>query len=198
MMRLLYVLSVIGLLTTWGCASQSTTTASSESANAPPWLCQGVEGNWQCQRSGTLEAAQRRPEIAGNAQPTVTVEPKASTLQLETPATTVADRVDTQLPPATERSALKRQDDLTLWTIQWVALTSAAATQAFATKHFANTDVSYDIEHILVGGRRYHILFSGRYPSKALAAKAAEQTPLDISDAPYLRTMASIAAVTVD
>lgn len=196
MMRRIYVLSVIGLLTTWGCANQATTTAASDSANVQPWLCQGVEGNWQCQRGGTLEATQSPPALASNAQRTATA--NASAVRLKTPPTTVANRVDTQLPPATADSALTQQDDLSLWTIQWVALTSAAATQAFAAKHFANTDLRYDIEHILVGGRHYYILFSGRYTSKALAAKAAAQTPLDLSDAPYLRTLASIAAVTVD
>ncbi|GIS20697.1 MAG: hypothetical protein CM15mP120_26130 [Pseudomonadota bacterium] len=37
--------------------------------------------------------------------------------------------------------------------------------------------MDYDIEQIQVGSRRFYILFSGRYPTKALAAQAATQMP---------------------
>ncbi|MEC8349103.1 MAG: SPOR domain-containing protein, partial [Pseudomonadota bacterium] len=90
------------------------------------------------------------------------------------------------------------EPDIASWTIQWIALASETATRAFAATLFAGLQVDYDIEQIQVGSRRFYILFSGRYPTKALAAQAATQMPLASGEEPYLRTLASIAAVRVD
>jgi septal ring-binding cell division protein DamX len=121
---------------------------------------------------------------------------------LDTENQTVIPKIKTATAQAgSQQSAPPRQstpDNESLWTIQWVALSTEAATEAFTAKYFAGANMTFEVERIQVDERRYYILFSGRYASKALAAEAAKQTPHTGGDAPYLRTLASIAAVKVD
>ena len=80
------------------------------------------------------------------------------------------------------------------WTIQWAALSTAAAARQYGIKYLADSAADYEIRPIRVNNRDYYILFSGRYPSKAAATEAAEQIRTASSEAPFFRTMSSIRA----
>ena len=190
-----------------GCASQSEQTASTALEPQKPWLCQGVDGEWQCQR--------------GNAQPqqksTAIMDPSSAQRPLapENKSAMVATRsaIDTPEVPPTEVVAkdkiahepLQKTDriiDTTnesdLWTIQWVALSSNAAAQQYGRNHLSGSVDDYEIRRIRVNNRDYHILFSGRYANKAAATEAAKRIRTTSAELPFLRTLGSIAAVAVN
>ena len=180
-----------------GCASPSKSTTPA-SSNAPqPWLCQGVDGAWQCQRGG----ASAKVEQADIATAKHSAAEQASPIPTASAANNLPNSLNTPSQPQPNpepEPEPEPEPDKASWTIQWIALASETATRAFAATLFAGLQVDYDIEQIQVGSRRFFILFSGRYPTKALAAQAATQMPLASSEKPYLRTLASIAAVRVD
>ena len=176
-----------------GCASPSKSTNPADTNPAQPWLCQGVDGAWQCQRGGAPAKAERA-DIATAMQGTAE---QASPIPTASTADDLPNSLNTPSQPQPNLEP-EPEPDKASWTIQWIALASETATRAFAATLFAGLQVDYDIEQIQVGSRRFFILFSGRYPTKALAAQAATQMPLASSEKPYLRTLASIAAVRVD
>ena len=191
------------LVASSGCSSRPTPSNALDPSGSEPWLCQGLEGEWQCQRGGILpETQSNAADIAKVEDTQLSVTDAQPIMQLDTENQTVIPKIKTATAQAgSQQSAPPRQstpDNESLWTIQWVALSTEAATEAFTAKYFAGANMTFEVERIQVGGRRYYILFSGRYTSKALAAEAAAQTPHTGGDAPYLRTLASIAAVKVD
>lgn len=194
-MKYSFLIFVVAVTTLTGCASQPKATATADATTVEPWLCQGVDGTWQCQRGGTLEPVKgEQADVAAIEEPQIAI--RQSAVEAVTPSSATPTAVDLASSP--ETSAQPQNNDGGLWTIQWVALGSEAAAKAFAATHFADTTVDYDIEQTQVGPRRFYILFSGRYATRALAAQAAAQTPLRSGEAPYLRTLASIAAASVD
>ena len=188
-----------------GCASPSKSTNPADTNPPQPWLCQGVDGAWQCQRGGAPAKAERADiatAMQGTAEQASPI-PTASTADdlpnsLNTPSQPQPNLEPEPEPEPEPESEPEPEPDKASWTIQWIALASETATRAFAATLFAGLQVDYDIEQIQVGSRRFFILFSGRYPTKALAAQAATQMPLASGEEPYLRTLASIAAVRVD
>ena len=194
-MKYFFLIFVVAVTTLTGCASQPKATATADATTVEPWLCQGVDGTWQCQRGGTLEPVKgEQADVAAIEEPQIAI--RQSAVEAVTPSSATPTAVDLASSPVT--SAQPQNNDGGLWTIQWVALGSEAAARAFAATHFIDADALYDIEQIQVGPRRFYILFSGRYATRALAAQAAAQTPLRSGEAPYLRTLASIAAASVD
>ena len=206
-MKLHLALLVGAKLLLAGCASQSDQTASIELEPQKPWSCQAVDGKWQCQR-GDAERQQPSTAIVG---PPATQHP----LVPENKPTTSATRssIDTSDVPPTEVVALNksaqeplqktdRRIDTTnepdLWTIQWVALSSNAAAQQYGRNYLSGAVDDYEIRHIRVNNRDYYILFSGRYANKAAATEAAERIRTTSAEPPFLRTVSSIAAVTVN
>ena len=180
-----------------GCASPSKSTNPADTNPPQPWLCQGVDGAWQCQRGG----ASAKVEQADIATAKHSAAEQASPIPTASAANNLPNSLNTPSQPQPNlepEPEPEPEPDKASWTIQWIALASETATRAFAATLFAGLQVDYDIEQIQVGSRRFYILFSGRYPTKALAAQAATQMPLASSEKPYLRTLASIAAVRVD
>ena len=191
------------LVASSGCSSRPTPSNALDPSGSEPWLCQGLEGKWQCQRGGILPETQSKAAGISKVKDTqLSVTDARPIMQLDTENQTVTQNIKTATAQAgSKQSAPPRQStpgNESLWTIQWVALSTEAAAKAFTTKYFAGANMAFEVEHIQVGERRYYILFSGRYASKALAAEAAAQTQHTGGDAPYLRTLASIAAVKVD
>ena len=184
-----------------GCASPSKSTNPADTNPRQPWLCQGLDGAWQCQRGG----ASAKVEQADSATAKHSAAEQASPIPTASAANNLPNSLNTPSQPQPNLEPEPKPEpepepepDKASWTIQWIALASETATRAVAATLFAGLQVDYDIEQIQVGSRRFYILFSGRYPTKALAAQAATQMPLASGEEPYLRTLASIAAVRVD
>ena len=200
-MKYSFLIFVVAVSTLTGCASQPKAAATADTTSVEPWLCQGVDGTWQCQRGGTLEPVKGEQADVAAIEETQTAI-RQSAVEVVTPSPATPTAVDLASSPVTrpqpQPQPQPQNNDGGLWTIQWVALGSEAAAKAFAATHFADTTVDYDIKQTQVGPRRFYILFSGRYATRALAAQAAAQTPLRSGEAPYLRTLASIAAASVD
>lgn len=191
------------LVASSGCSNRPTPSNVLDPTGSEPWLCQGLDGEWQCQRGGISPAAQSKAAGISEVEDTqLSVTDVRPIMQMYTETQTVTPKIKTATAHAgSKQSAPPRRstpDNESLWTIQWVALSTETATEAFTERYFAGANLAFEVEHIQVGERRYYILFSGRYTSKALAAEAAAQTPHTGGDAPYLRTLASIAAVKVD
>ena len=190
-----------------GCASQSNQTASTEQEPQKPWLCQGVDGKWQCQRGNAerqqpstaiadLPAAQR-PSVPENKPTTNATRSTLDTSDV-LPTKIVALDNSAQAPPQKIDRRIDTTSETDLWTIQWVALSSNAAAREYGRDYLSGSVDDYEIRHIRVNNRDYYILFSGRYANKAAATDAAERIRTTSAEPPFLRTVSSIAAVTVN
>ena len=196
-MKKIYALLGTAMVLLCGCAGQADQSANASAKSQQPWLCQGHDGEWQCNRDG------RMPQ-----QPADATEQNVTAATLEPEAPSTPDRA----PSSSDKPALSNIAASTValevevtktpiaapvenaWTIQWAALSTAAAARQYGIKYLADSAADYEIRPIRVNNRDYYILFSGRYPSKAAATEAAEQIRTASSEAPFFRTMSSIRA----
>ncbi|MAD06550.1 MAG: hypothetical protein CMP86_03955 [Gammaproteobacteria bacterium] len=202
-MNKFYALPVAVIALLFGCAGQSDPAASATMAPQQPWLCQDVNGKWQCNR-GAGKPLQPADAIGPMAN-APTLEPEALSAantfpsSLDTPVVSDIAPSTAATPTAPEVEVIKTTSAATVenaWTIQWAALSTAAAAQQYGIKYLADSGTDYEIRTIRVNDRDYYILFSGRYPSRATAAEAAKQIQTASSEAPFFRTLSSIIAAT--
>ena len=206
-MKLHLALLVSAILLLGGCANQSEQTANTALEPQKPWLCQGVDGKWQCQRGNAerqqpstgivdLPAAQR-PLVPENKPTTSATRSTIDTSDV-LPTEVVALDKSAQEPLQKTDRKIDTANEPDLWTIQWVALSSNAAAQQYGRNYLSGAVDDYEIRHIRVNNRDYYILFSGRYANKAAATEAADRIRATSAEPPFLRTVSSIAAVTVN
>ena len=203
-MKKIYVLIGAAIVLLCGCAGQPSQIANATMKSQQPWLCQGVSGEWQCNRD--VRMPQQPADATEQKVAAATLEPEARSTtdkapsSLDKPAlrniepSTVADTADPEVEVIKTPIAATVEN---AWTIQWAALSTAAAAQQYGIKYLADSGTDYEIRPIRVKNRDYYILFSGRYPSRAAAAEAAKQTRTASAEAPFFRTMSSIKAASI-
>jgi septal ring-binding cell division protein DamX len=200
-MKKIFGLFIGAVILLSGCAGQSKQATSSALQPQQPWLCEGVNGEWQCNRGDSTQqqsiAASRAPQTQSKLNPPSINEKPAST---DTPKVASTDAIarnpseEAQAP-----TAIKTTDAATpanVWTIQWAALSSPAAAKLFGRKHLSDAGSDYEIRPIRVNSRDYYILFSGRFASRAAAVAAAQKIQTTSPEKPFFRTIASIDAAT--
>jgi septal ring-binding cell division protein DamX len=203
-MKKIYVVIGAAMVLLCGCAGQSGQIANATMESQQPWLCQGVSGEWQCNRDVRMPQqpadATEQKVAAATLEPEARSTPDKAPSSLDKPAlrniepSTVADTA------APEVEVIKTPIAATVenaWTIQWAALSTAAAAQQYGIKYLADSGTDYEIRPIRVKNRDYYILFSGRYPSRAAAAEAAKQIRTASAEAPFFRTISSIKAASI-
>ncbi|MBK88181.1 MAG: hypothetical protein CMQ44_04935 [Gammaproteobacteria bacterium] len=206
-MKQTFALLAVAILLLPGCAGRSSQSAGTAPEPQQPWLCRGVDGEWQCQR-GDSGGEQQRTAVA---EPSSTQRTLATAVKrapsVKRPETDSADNTPSAVTapgdiaqaasqqPAGKIDTAHRPD---LWTIQWAALSSNTAAQEYGRQYLSRFVDNYEIRHIRVNNRDYYILFSGRYANKGAASDAAASLSNPRSEAPFLRTLGSIAAVTVN
>ena len=203
-MKKIYVVIGAAMVLLCGCAGQSGQIANATMESQQPWLCQGVSGEWQCDRDVRMPQqpadATEQKVTAATLEPEARSKPDKAPSSLDKPAlrniapSTVADTA------APEVEVIKTPIAATVenaWTIQWAALSTAAAAQQYGIRYLADSGTDYEIRPIRVKNRDYYILFSGRYPSRAAAAEAAKQIRTASAEAPFFRTISSIKAASI-
>ena len=200
-MKKIYVVIGAAMVLLCGCAGQSGQIANATMESQQPWLCQGVSGEWQCNRD--VRMPQQPADATEQKVTAATLEPEAPSTPDRAPSSSDKSALNNIAPstvadtPAPEVDVTKTPIAATVenaWTIQWAALSTAAAARQYGIKYLADSAADYEIRPIRVNNRDYYILFSGRYPSKAAATEAAEQIRTASSEAPFFRTMSSIRA----
>ena len=203
-MKNIYVLIGAAIVLLCGCAGQSSQIANVTMKSQQPWLCQGVSGEWQCNR-GTSKPSKPTDAIEQivnkrTLKPKTLSTPDMPLSSLGKPVVRdIAPKAATT-PTAPEVKVIKATGAATVenaWTIQWAALSTSAAAQRYGIKYLADSGTDYEIRPIRVKNRNYYILFSGRYPSRADAAEAAKQIRTAKSAAPFFRTISSIKAASI-
>jgi hypothetical protein len=180
-MKKIYVVIGAAMVLLCGCAGQSGQIANATMESQQPWLCQGVSGEWQCNRDV------RMPQ-----QPADATEQKVTAATLEPEARSTADKAPSSLDkpalrniaPSTvadtaapEVEVIKTPIAATVenaWTIQWAALSTAAAAQQYGIRYLADSGTDYEIRPIRVKNRDYYKFYQGRVDKIAPRPKAAE------------------------
>ena len=203
-MKKIYVVIGAAMVLLCGCAGQSGQIANATMESQQPWLCQGVSGEWQCNRDVRMPQqpadATEQKVTAATLEPEARSTPDKAPSSLDKPAlrniapSTVAD---TAAPEVEEIKTPFAATVENAWTIQWAALSTAAAAQQYGIRYLADSGTDYEIRPIRVKNRDYYILFSGRYPSRAAAAEAAKQIRTASAEAPFFRTISSIKAASI-
>ena len=203
-MKKIYVLIGAAIVLLCGCAGQSSQIANVTMKSQQPWLCQGVSGEWQCNRgtskpskpTDAIEQIVNKPTLKPRTlsipdMPLSSLEkPVVRDIAPSTATTPTAPKVE--VAKATGAATVERA-----WTIQWAALSTSAAAQQYGIKYLADSGTDYEIRLIRVKNRDHYILFSGRYPSRAAAAEAAKQIRTASAEAPFFRTISSIKAASI-
>ena len=203
-MKKIYVVIGAAMVLLCGCAGQSGQIANATMESQQPWLCQGVSGEWQCNRDVRMPQqpadATEQKVTAATLEPEARSTPDKAPSSLDKPAlrniapSTVADTATPEVEVIKTPIAATVEN---AWTIQWAALSTAAAAQQYGIKYLADSGTDYEIRPIRVKNRDYYILFSGRYPSRAAAAEAAKQIRTASAEAPFFRTISSIKAASI-
>ena len=157
-----------------GCAGQSKQAKSSALQPQQPWLCEGVDGEWQCNRGENTQqpstAALSGPQTRSKLKSPSMNEERASTDAPKVASTdTIARNTSKEAQAPTAIKTTDAAPPASFWTIQWAALSSNAAAELFGRKHLSASGSDYEIRPIRVNSRDYYILFSGRFASRAAA-----------------------------
>lgn len=200
-MKKIYALLGTAMVLLCGCAGQADQGATASAKSQQPWLCQGRDGEWQCNRD--VPKPQQPADATGQKVTAATLEPEAPSTPDRAPSSSDKPALSNIAPSTVADTAAPEVEVIktpiaapveSAWTIQWAALSTAAAARQYGIKYLADSAADYEIRPIRVNNRDYYILFSGRYPSRAAATEAAEQIRTASSEAPFFRTMSSIRA----
>ena len=200
-MKKIFGLFIGAVILLSGCAGQSKQAKSSALQPQQPWLCEGVDGEWQCNRGESTQqpstAALSAPQTRSKLKSPSMNEERASTDAPKVASTdTIARNTSKEAQAPTAIKTTDAAPPASFWTIQWAALSSNAAAELFGRKHLSASGSDYEIRPIRVNSRDYYILFSGRFASRAAAVAAAQKIQTTSSEKPFFRTIASIDAAT--
>ena len=152
-MKKIYALLGTAMVLLGGCAGQADQGATASAKSQQPWLCQGRDGEWQCNRD--VPMPQQPADATGQKVTAATLEPAAPSIPDRAPPSLDKPALSNIAPSIVEDTAAPEVEVIktpiatpveNAWTIQWAALSTAAAARQYGIKYLTDSAADYEID----------------------------------------------------
>ena len=167
------------------CSSSQISTSTQATNNGDTWQCTGETGRWICERKAESQNQDNTVKIKADE---TSIEDGSMSGSLKQPA------IKSKLPAAgkeEESFPEKFEASREVWVIQWIALSSEAAADAFAMKNFSDQSIQIRVIPLKGPNIGLYAVISGEYASKKEALEASNEIARVNTEKPYIKELSS-------
>ena len=167
------------------CSSSQISTSTQATNNGDTWQCTGETGRWICERKAESQNQDNTVKIKADE---TSIEDGSISGSLQQPA------IKSNLPVVgkeEESFPEKFEASREVWVIQWIALSSEEAADAFAMKNFSDQSIQIRVVPLKGPNIGLYAVISGEYASKKEALEASNEIARVNTEKPYIKELSS-------